>query len=158
MISIILTLFLLWNNEATKNNLDKPEQVKTSIITESFLETGWYYVVHTDNGFQRQLDKSSLLYFIDPTPIVTSKNVVKYEIYTSIYGDIGLSMQLDSSGTITWANATERATDKEVAFIVDNKLMQVATVVSRIPGGSTALNRGDYTKEELIEIQSLIEK
>jgi preprotein translocase subunit SecD len=157
MLSLILSSHLLWSWGSSEYRTNKYEQKDIIINSDLTLQTGFYYIVEADDGFKRQLDKDSLSYFIDPTPIVTSKNIVKFEIYTSNYGGIGLSMKLDDNGTIAWSEATEKATGKELAFIVDNKLIQVARVISQITGGMTALNRGIYTKRELEEIQKLIE-
>lgn len=74
------------------------------------LYTGWYYLVDTENGFKRQLDKSTDTFFIDPKPIVTAKNFTALEIYESSAGGknhFGLMMRLDETGTENWSVATE---------------------------------------------------
>ena len=124
------------------------------------LYTGWYYIVDTDNGFKRQLDKSTDTFFIDPKPIVVAKNFTTFEIYESDAGGqkyIGLTMRLDKMGTEKWSVATEKAIGKQLAFILDNRLLQVAKVNSQITAGVTALNRGDYSREELENFKTIIE-
>ncbi len=156
--SIFLTTILFLSCGTVGNNKSaKHEQLKAIINSDSTLQTGWYYIIDTDNEFKRQLDKDTMFYFIDPTPIITAKNIKAFEIYESNYGDIGLSMQLDGNGTIAWSAATNKATGIQLAFIVDNKLMQTAKVNSQNTGGITALNRNVYTRQELKEIQKLIE-
>jgi hypothetical protein len=46
---------------------------------------------------------------------------------------------------------------KKLAFILDNRLLQVATVNSQITGGITALNRRDYSRQELENFKIIIE-
>ena len=126
----------------------------------TILYTGWYYIVDTDNGFKRQLDKSTDTFFIDPKPIVVAKNFTTFEIYESNAGGqkyIGLTMRLDEQGTENWSVATEKAIGKQLAFILDNKLLYVAKVNSQITAGVTALNRGDYSKAELENFKTIIE-
>jgi len=152
---IIFSVFFLSNcsgsNAQTNNNTT--DTIKQD---NSYLQTGWYYIID-NNNFKRQLDKSSDFYFIDPEPIVTVKNFTKLEIYTSNFGDIELSIQLDKIGVKNWSNATERATGNYLAFILDNRLLHIAYVNSQIMSGITVLNRSDYSKEELEKIKASIE-
>lgn len=133
----------------------------TTNQASSTLVTGWYYVVETDNGFKRQLDKTSSNYFINPIPIVVARNFTNFEFYQSnVDGKefTGLSIQLDGEGTESWRIATENAIGRQLAFILDNRLLHVATVYSQITAGVTALNRSDYSKEELEKVKAALEK
>lgn len=125
----------------------------------TILYTGWYYVVDTNNGFKRTLDKKSETYFIDRNPIVTVNNFTELEVYetngTNKY--LGLSIRFDQKGTESWAIATEKSIGKKLAFILDNQLLQVAEVNSQITGGVSAINRGDYSKTELENFKTIIE-
>ncbi len=135
---------------------DNPDITKHD---STILYTGWYYIVDTDNGFKRQLDKSNDTFFIDPKPIVTAKNFTTFEIYESNAGGenyIGMIMRLDKTGTEKWSIATEKATGKQLAFILDNRLLQVANVNGQITAGVTALNRGDYSRAELKNFKKII--
>ena len=126
----------------------------------TILYTGWYYIVDTDNGFKRQLDKSTDTFFIDPKPIVVAKNFTTFEIYESNAGGqkyIGLTMRLDEAGTENWSVATEKAIGKQLALILDNRLLHVAKVNSQITAGVTALNRDDYSRAELENFKTIIE-
>jgi hypothetical protein len=134
-----------------------PDDESLTIKSDSTLETGWYYILKSNGGIKRTLDRDTTSYFLDSLPIVTANNIIKFNIYTSIYGDIGLSMQLDEAGTRAWSTATRKATGKQLAFVVDDKLLHVASVNSEITGGMTALNRGIYTEQELQDIQKQIE-
>jgi preprotein translocase subunit SecD len=117
-------------------------------------------VVDTPNKYKRQLDKSDETFYLDPKPIVTVKNFTTFEIYESNSKDnkyLGLAMRLDKEGTESWSNATYRAIGNKLAFVLDNRLLQVAMVNSQITGGVTALNRGGYTRQELENFKTIIE-
>jgi len=138
--------------------LIKDNQVSKQDSTS--LYTGWYYIVDTANRFERQLDKSSQTFFINPNPIVTAKNFTTLEIYESSAAGhkyLGLTMRLDKKGTEQWSTATGISIGKQLAFILDNKLLHVATVMSQITAGVTALNRGNYTRQELEKFKGIIE-
>ena len=66
-------------------------------------------------------------------------------------------MRLGKEGTENWSYATQKAIMKKLAFILDNRLLQVATVNSQITGGITALNRRDYSRQELENFKIIIE-
>lgn len=126
----------------------------------TILYTGWYYVIDNDNDFKRQLDKSTDTFFLDPKPIVTAKNFTTFEIYESNAGGqkhVGLIMHLDQTGAESWSIATEKSIGKQLAFILDNRLLQVAIVNAQITAGVTALNRGDYSRAELENFKTIIE-
>jgi preprotein translocase subunit SecD len=155
----LLTTLILFNcgtvsqKEEKENLTDKFELVKS----DSTLKTGWYYI---DNkaGLKRQLDKDTTWYLINPIPIVTAKNVIEMEIYESNFGDLGLSMQLDSDGTDLWSEATEKATTGRLAFVLNDKLLHAPIVNSQITNGMTALNTGNYSRQELEKIVKEIER
>jgi preprotein translocase subunit SecD len=170
---ILASLFLL--TTCTNSIKDKPEAgdrlladpehaIKDSPGITKFdrtlLYTGWYYLVESDNGYKRQLDKSTETYFIDRHPIVTAKNFTSLDIYESNAGGqtyAGLSMNLDDEGTANWSVATEKSMDKKLAFILDNRLLEVARVNSQITTGVTALNRREYSRAELENFKTIIE-
>ena len=148
------------------NNIPKvsENQIKVNPQTTQYdsiiLYTGWYYIVDAENGIKRQLDKSDDTFFIDPKPIVVAKNFTTFEIYENYAGgqkNIGLTMWLDKQGTESWSVATEKAIGKQLAFILDNRLLYVAKVNSQITAGVTALNRGNYSKSELENFKTIIE-
>jgi preprotein translocase subunit SecD len=126
----------------------------------TILFTGWYYIVDNNNGFKRQLEKSTDTFYIDPKVIVVAKNFTTLEIYESnAVGQkyVGLLMRLDKMGTQKWSVATEKAIGKKLAFILDNRLLHVAKVNSQITAGVATLNRDDYSKAELEKIKIIIE-
>jgi preprotein translocase subunit SecD len=126
----------------------------------AFLTTGWYYVTSPGKGLKRPLDRSRDTFYIDPNPIVTAKNVTSFEIFESQRGAqkyVGLAMRLDDPGTESWSAATSKSIGKKVAFVVNNRLLQVSKVYVRITAGLTALNRGNYSRDELEDFKRVIE-
>ena len=176
MTTFLLSLIFLLTGCADNNSNERKKDIGDRLLEDpehhikdspdilkhdsTILYTGWYYVVDTSNGYKRQLDKSDETYYLDPRPIVTAKNFTTFEIYESIFKDkkdFGLSMRLDKEGTENWSNATLRALGSKLAFVLDNRLLQVAMVNSQITGGVTALNRGDYTRQEFENFKTIIE-
>jgi preprotein translocase subunit SecD len=155
----ILTIVTLYNcgtASQRKINEDITDNIEV-VNSDSTLKTGWYYV-DDKAGLKRKLDKDTVWYFINPTPIVTAKNIDKMEIYESRYGDVGLSMQLDNKGTDLWSEATDQATDGRLAFILNDKLLYAPLIYSQISNGMTAINTGNHTRQELKKIKKEIEK
>ena len=154
-------------NKFTTNRSDA-DQVKA--IDEAFqnnlnsksLCTGWYYVIGTKNDFSYQLNKSYEVYHLDPNPIAIKVNIKSTEIYEASYpGQLpehfGLKIQLDDFGASKWADATQKAIGKKLAFILDNQLIYTGLVNAQITGGITAINRPEYNKKELEAIKAKLE-
>ena len=136
-----------------ETNARSAEKQKAEALSDSvYLHTGWYYVLESKAGVARELDRTSEVYWIDPSPIVVAGNIVKFDLYKATFNGVsswGLAMQLDSSGTSAWSIATDHSVGHQLAFIVDNQLISTPKVNSEINFGMTALNRGIYSKGEL---------
>jgi len=167
-LSFILFLTACFNNNKNIGGrlLADPEQhIKDSpdilLHDSTILYTGWYYVVDTVNCFMRHLYKSPAdTFFINPKPIVLAENFTTLQIYESNAGGqkyIGLTMQLDKAGAKNWSIATQKSIGKQLAFILDNQLLQVVKVNSQITSGITALNSGVYSRTELENFKKWIE-
>lgn len=135
-------------NGLRKSNIDL-EVIHKQNVQNSTLVTGWYHIVAYDNGFKRQLDKSDKIFFINPKPIVVKEHFEKLEILESRFGEYFLSIQIGRRYWDLWAEATGSSIGKRLAFVINDKLVHVPTVNSRITGGASALNRSDYSREEL---------
>jgi hypothetical protein len=176
MTALLFSLLLLLTNCTDNSSAERNKKIGDRLLEDpehhikdspgilkhdsTILYTGWYYVVDSSNGYKRQLDKSAETYYLDPKPIVTAKNFTTFEIYEGNFKEkkyLGLTMRLDKEGTESWSNATLRAKGNRLAFILDNRLLQVAMVNSQITGGVTALNRGDYSRQELKNFKKIIE-
>lgn len=136
---------------------DKP---KITQHNNTILYTGWYYVADGGKGFKRQLDKSKESYFIDRHPIITASNFTAFSIDGSTLGGAKYSyrliIQLDNAGAGRWAVATKKSIGKQLAFILDNRLLYVAKVFNPILNGTTVIDRGN-SKEEIEKLKAIIE-
>ena len=125
------------------------------------LRTGWYYVVEKGKGLKRQLEKSHESYFIDRNPILTPKNFSALLIDGSTLSgerySYRLTMQLDREGDKLWAIATKKSIGKQLAFILDNRLLHVATVISPVFSGVTVIDRGNDSRQEIEKVKTIIE-
>ncbi len=129
----------------------------TSNISYSTLKTGWYYIADTDNGFKRQLDQTTEYYFIDPSVIVPLEQFEKLELTDNKDNFPMLIIRFDKNGTNSWSIATEKAIDKNLALIINDKLVATPKVNSQITAGVSALSRTGYDKQDLDEILKTIE-
>jgi len=144
------------DNKVVNINMDS---VYNQILTDSILVSGWYYIIETDNGFKRQLDKSEEFYFVDPKPILVKDHFDKIELFeTDFKGQypdyIGLEIRINNKYVNIWATATEKSIGKRLGLVIDNKLVNTPQVNARIEGGMTALNRDVYSREELEEFKT----
>lgn len=116
--------------------------------------------MNNDEGVKMQLDKSTDTFWVDPKPIVVAKNFTRFDIYENNADGqkyTSLTMRLNEAGTESWSVATGNAVGKQLAFILDNRLLYVALVNAQITSGITALNRGDYSRAELENIKTIME-
>ena len=172
-IAVFLSILIL-GSASSKSNFrvkfggkpkeDKRHKMKDNLYNtksdSTLLYTGWYYISEINNGFKRQLDKSIDTFFINPKPIVVAKNFTSLEIYeTIIEGQklFGLIIRLDDVGREIWSDATKKSIGKQLAFILNNRLLHIATINSQITAGITSLNREDYSKAEFENIKMTIE-
>lgn len=122
------------------------------------LATGWYYVNDPGQGVQRILDGDTTVYWLNPAPIVTAKDIATFELYKSSFGNSWvLSMKLNASGAERWLVATGNSIGGHLAFVVNSKLVSTPKVNAEITGGLTALNRGTYSKGDLKAIMKAIQ-
>lgn len=134
--------------------------VASAVTPDSTLKTGWYYVTDQQTNFKRQLDKTSEFYFIDPNVIVPVGQFKNLELTDSEYEGKRYPMlviRFDTKGTDSWSIATEKSIGGKLALIVNDKLVIAPRVNSQITAGVSALNRTDYTKQDIEEILKQIE-
>ena len=119
------------------------------------LANGWYYIIDEDRGIILTLDKSNSSYFLDPTPIVVSKNIQEITFKNDNDGNPYLKIQFDSVGTEAWKFATMKSINRRLGFVFNNKLIQAPKVNSEIDFGVSAI--WDYNKDQLSLIKSVLE-
>lgn len=150
-------------NRLTKASLhQRKAKPKIAQRNTPVLRTGWYYVVEKGKGLKRQLEKSEESYFIDRNPILTPKNfsVLSIDGSTLPGGSYSyrLIMQLDREGHELWFIATKKSIGKQLAFILDNRLLQVVTVNSPVLSGVTVIDRGTDSRQEIEKLKAIIER
>ncbi|MBN1619247.1 hypothetical protein JW890_00850 [candidate division WOR-3 bacterium] len=121
------------------------------------LYTGWYFVLESENDYMRQLDKTCDTFYIDPNPIVSANNFTSFEIIENDENGLNLIMRLDEKGTENWSAATEKAIGKRIAFILDNRLLCVKKIYAQVTNGTTTLNPGTFTQQELDNYKTILE-
>lgn len=129
-------------------------------VRDSILLTGWYYINDHGQGFKRKLDRSEETYYIDPMPIITRDNfssIVTYETNfrgaRSDYG--GLEISLDDYGKKAFALATYNSLDRQIAFVINNKLVNAPLVKTIVIDAATHLRRGEYS---LTDVQGFVKE
>jgi len=155
---IVLFPFLTFNCKSqSKEESRSLEDCYQENVKQSRLMTGWYYISDVDSGFTRQLDKTNDFYKINPFPIATAEDMVKLSINTDNRDNLYLSIKFGERGTDSWSVATKRSIGKQLALIVDDKLLCTPLVNMQITGGNAALGRTNYTKEDLEKVKQAIE-
>ena len=158
MSSLLLTACFNSEKEPVNTNdrlLPAPEgAVKDFQLNQdsTFLQTGWYHVSDDSTNFKRIVKKSSDAHYINPQPILTNRDIKGFWIEKeSLYGSKGLSLEMIFSieAAEKWKIGTEKAVGKQIGFVVDNQLIQVLKVNSRIESGAGSLFLDNYSRKEL---------
>ncbi len=127
---------------------------------ESSLKTGWYYISESETTCKRQLDKTSEFYFINPNVVVPVEQFDKLELTESKYDNEKYPMiiiRFDSKGTDNWSIATEKSIGGKLALIINDKLVVAPKVNAQITAGVSAINRSDYSQQDIDEIFKTLE-
>jgi preprotein translocase subunit SecD len=126
-------------------------------LADSMLMTGWYYLSDTDSEFVRQLDKTDEFYAVNPFPILTAEDIIMLSVDKNNWGELYLSMKFGKAGTEFWRVATGKSVGKNLALIVNDKLISMSYVNSEITAGVSAFGRTGCLKEEYEAIKQEIE-
>ena len=156
LLSTVILLSICGKQDEKENSSMSLEDCYQQNIESATLMTGWYYISDTDSGFVRQLDKTDTFYKINPFPIVTAADISTLTIEKNNFGNTYLFIKFGTRGTESWREATRKAIGKNLAFIVDDKLLNAPYINMEIPNGNSALNRNDYSKEEFEKIEQAI--
>lgn len=100
------------------------------------------------------------LYIIDTkgksTAPITNKHITDAGTdYDGIYKIYLISIRMNDEGTELWANMTREAIKREVAIVIDGRVVSAPTVQSEIANGRTEIT-GDFTADEATRISDLI--
>ena len=121
------------------------------------LQTGCYYLSDT-SAFMRVDLKQGVKFFINPAPILTTKDFKKIKLSKNKYTHEGeLRLELTEKGKNIFADVTEKNIGKKLAFIIDNELVFVPVVQAKIAGGKVSISGLRKNKVELKKIKKVIE-
>lgn len=163
MISLFLALAL---SACGNNSFDKVEQ--SAKLTPyagnevsgdtTGLVTGFYYVADSGVGVLLRIDQSADAHWLAQTPILNADRFQSISLYESKFNDTGwvLSIQLDSTGTEAWRQATGNYVDKKIGFVVNGQLLCAPTVATEIPNGRFELI--GYSLPDLQRFKAAIDK
>lgn len=141
-------------NTNTDNQNNEPEVIRE----DSLLSTGWYSIKNFENDFAYQLENDTTIYFIDPLPIVSVKHFSKLEVKENQFNQTALIIWFDKFGSNAWYEGTKVNVGRQLALIIDNKLVSVGKVNEPIPSGVSSLSSLNYDTNEILEFKSILEK
>lgn len=106
------------------------------------------------------MDKSEKVYKIEREIFISVKSIINIELATARYGNknnpiLNFTLDKDASAKLR-ALSYDFATDRQIALVIKNKLIQVATIHGGFSGNKVSL-AGKFTKEGLLELKKLIE-
>jgi preprotein translocase subunit SecD len=126
-------------------------------LADSALMTGWYCISGAGSGFVRQLDKTDEFYAVNPFPILTAEDIITLAVDKNNRGELYLSMKFGKAGTELWRVATGKSVGKNLALIVNDRLISMPYVNSEITTGVSAFGRTGCPKEEYEAVKQEIE-
>lgn len=85
-------------------------------------ENGWYLVLRTDS--------------ISAKPIITVKDIVGLKLEKDYYGKYAISGRISKHKINKWADATEKAIGKQIAFVYNDSIISDPQVNGRIESGA----------------------
>jgi hypothetical protein len=153
VVLLLISLVLVACNKPTYRNerKEKPPR-KVREAGNTYLETGWYFVVDEGKGFKRVQKDDTLVFYIDPTPIIVTADIAEMNIDTDQLGRPSITMKFDEEATKWWADATEMAIGKQIACVIDDEVVIAPRVMGQIPNGLSQIATGQNTEEELREM------
>jgi len=130
---LILSLFI-WDSpggvgiQATIENTEvHVKETSDTVRVNNVLYTGWYFISDTPTGYKRQLLKTSDSYDIQPLPIITTTNMSEVSLFHE-KDCWALFTWLDRKGSEALNAAIQKANGKNLAFILDNKLLRLQVI------------------------------
>lgn len=124
------------------------------------LKTGWYAVSEQKTAYKRQLERSKETFYIDPEVIVPVEQFRNTEIVSGSFGGENnpvLVIRFTLQGAERWSEATQKAIGKQMALVVDNRLVSVSKIMLQITTGVSSFSREGYTRKELEAIAGQME-
>lgn len=122
------------------------------------LVDGWYHIVNYPNEFKRIEKETNTAYYINPYPIVLPINFERAKEFKNYEGKEGLAIYFDKVGIEKWAEATKKAEDSFLVFILSDNILSVQKVNSQIINGLSAFWKGSMSEADYRKIQTMVIK
>jgi hypothetical protein len=110
-------------SDSKESMKDRPDVMKS----DSVLRTGWYFISDSSTGFKRQLDKTTEIYDVDPTPIISVSDFNQVEIFHE-KDCYALIITVDRNGAEALKIAKQKSAGKKIGFVIDNKLLRIQAI------------------------------
>lgn len=150
--AVLLLISFGCNPNQTNKEVDI-DAVYQKNIKDSVLATGWYFVVERDsNAFVRQESLTGEPFRINPRPIVVAAHIRDIELGKNSIGDMFVNMLFDKQGTELWSQATQKAINSHLVFIIDDEIYATPRVNAQITGGRSGFGREDCTESDYIAL------
>lgn len=85
-------------------------------------ENGWYHVINTDS--------------LSAKPIITVKDMIELKLEKDYYGNYAISGRISKYKINKWADETEKAIGKQIAFVYNDSIISNPQVNDRIESGT----------------------
>lgn len=109
-------------------------------------------LTHRENGWYRVLSADSL----STKPIITVKDMVGLKLEKDYYGKYAISGRISKHKINKWADETEKAIGKQIAFVYNDSIISDPQVNGRIESGTFMIT--SQTDKKLPEIYKGIMK
>lgn len=156
---MVILMLVCYACNSSSTSTDSPRKIIRHENAEGaeFLYTGWYNLEVDSNAFGRVVVGSGNLYYLNPRAIVTVEYLKSVELFTNNWGDKGLEIVFYGEGATNWARGTAGAINKQLGFVLDNELIYLANVNSKITNGMSAIIYAKGTEPDLIKLKRQIE-
>lgn len=140
---------------SVEEHKDQIDAITQSNISSLKLADGWYSISRDTNDFMRIDRKTDTEIFINPKPIVTPKNFIKTEEFESNSGEHGLAVYFDEPGSHDWEKATNVYSGSKLVFILDNEILTIPTINSKITNGVCVFWQSELTDSDWTRIKKV---
>ena len=102
-----------------------------------------------DKGQQFSSWSDDKAYYLDPKPIVGLADIKSAKVGEDNLGKSFLSVELKESGATRLQKQTEQSVGRQLAFIVQGKVLNAPVIKEKIGGGSLNVQLGKLTASDL---------
>jgi preprotein translocase subunit SecD len=150
--TLVMTLICCYSVAETSSVIVVPEKSK--------LQSGWYMVTGDQSSNSIKLEKSKQVFKIEKEIFISVKSIINVDLSTAWYNNknnpiLNFTLDKDASAKLGRVSS-DFGNVKQIALIIKDKLIQVATIQGGFTGNKMSL-AGKFTKEELLNLKNQIE-